>query len=303
MSIMYKSLNRYMQLLGEQNGYIKRWVCICLLKKLSNCFTKCLYHFIFPPTFSPEMNPSKGLSVNTSGFGWGKGTWIQYFQLNLPVSSMALHLNFYCASLILNSEMLGFNFSRKQVTSWGNWRKEESLGCKRHRLLYVVPGKLSLSRDTKHLQYLKFFMVVNGASQVLQWWRTHLPMQETQEMRVWSLGQKNPLEKEIATHSSIVTWEIPWVEEPAGYSPWGCKRVRLSHWMYIYGCKRWTRLFLIGIVFHFHLGYNYFYKVSYHFNHNLTVVKFKKKHIAPCRTLERSKVKAGLILSQSALLC
>ena len=29
----------------------------------------------------------------------------------------------------------------------------------------------------------------------------------------------------MATHSSILTWEILWIEEPGGYSPWGCKRV------------------------------------------------------------------------------
>ena len=44
----------------------------------------------------------------------------------------------------------------------------------------------------------------------------YLPMQEMQEMRVHSLGQKDPLEKEIATHSSIVAWEIPWTEELGG---------------------------------------------------------------------------------------
>ena len=38
-------------------------------------------------------------------------------------------------------------------------------------------------------------------------------MQETQ---VKSLGQENPLKKEMATHSSILAWEIPWMEEPGG---------------------------------------------------------------------------------------
>ena len=37
-----------------------------------------------------------------------------------------------------------------------------------------------------------------------------------QEMRVRSLGQEDSLEKEIATHSSILAWEIPWTEEPGG---------------------------------------------------------------------------------------
>ena len=39
-------------------------------------------------------------------------------------------------------------------------------------------------------------------------------MQETQEMWVRSLGQEDPLEKEMAAHSSILDWEIPWTEEP-----------------------------------------------------------------------------------------
>ena len=38
--------------------------------------------------------------------------------------------------------------------------------------------------------------------------------QETQEMKVQSLGQEDPLEEEIATHSGILAWEIPWTEEP-----------------------------------------------------------------------------------------
>ena len=42
------------------------------------------------------------------------------------------------------------------------------------------------------------------------------------EMRVWSLGQEDPLEKEMATHSSILAWRIPWREEP-GHSVWGHK--------------------------------------------------------------------------------
>ena len=43
-----------------------------------------------------------------------------------------------------------------------------------------------------------------------------------QETRVRSLGWKDPLEKEMATHSSILAWKIPWMEEP-GYNPWGQK--------------------------------------------------------------------------------
>ena len=37
-----------------------------------------------------------------------------------------------------------------------------------------------------------------------------------QEIRVQSLGQEDPLEQEMATHSSILAWRIPWTEEPGG---------------------------------------------------------------------------------------
>ena len=41
-------------------------------------------------------------------------------------------------------------------------------------------------------------------------------MHETKEMRVWSLSQKDPLKEAMATHSSILAWEIAWTEEPGG---------------------------------------------------------------------------------------
>ena len=48
------------------------------------------------------------------------------------------------------------------------------------------------------------------------------PMQET---RVRSLGLEDPLEKEMATHSSILAWRIPWSEEPGGLQAAGSQRV------------------------------------------------------------------------------
>ena len=44
-----------------------------------------------------------------------------------------------------------------------------------------------------------------------------------QETWVRSLGKEDPLEKEMATHSGILAWRIPWTEEPGGYSLWGQK--------------------------------------------------------------------------------
>ena len=53
--------------------------------------------------------------------------------------------------------------------------------------------------------------------------RIRLPMQDTQFQ---SLGREDPLEVKMATHSSILAWEIPWTEEPGGLQSTGCKRVR-----------------------------------------------------------------------------
>ena len=55
--------------------------------------------------------------------------------------------------------------------------------------------------------------------------RILLPLQETQGMWVRSLGQEDPPEEELATHSIILAWKIPWTEEPGRLRPWG-HRVR-----------------------------------------------------------------------------
>ena len=59
----------------------------------------------------------------------------------------------------------------------------------------------------------------------------HLPtMRETW---VQSLGGEDLLEKEMATHSSILAWKIPWTEEPVGYSPWGRKESDMTEQLHI----------------------------------------------------------------------
>ena len=54
--------------------------------------------------------------------------------------------------------------------------------------------------------------------------KTCLPMQKMQEMQVQSLDQEDPLEKEMATHSSNFAWRIPWTEEPGGLQSMGSQR-------------------------------------------------------------------------------
>ena len=54
-------------------------------------------------------------------------------------------------------------------------------------------------------------------------------MQDTPEMWVQSLVEENPMEKEMATHSSIFAWKIPWTEEPNGLQSMGLQWVRYAH--------------------------------------------------------------------------
>ena len=91
-------------------------------------------------------------------------------------------------------------------------------------------NKGNLNLITKyHLHYSPFqmkYLGINRASLVVQMVK-HLPtMQETW---VRSLGREDPLEKEMATHFSILAWRIPWTEEPGRLQFMGSQsRTRLS---------------------------------------------------------------------------
>ena len=67
------------------------------------------------------------------------------------------------------------------------------------------------------------------------------PKQETQ---VRSLHQEDPLEKELATHSSLLTWEIPWTEEPGGSSPKSRIESNATKWLSRYTCIFTALIFL-----------------------------------------------------------
>ena len=68
-------------------------------------------------------------------------------------------------------------------------------------------------------------------------WVKNLPaMQEMQETRVWSPGREDSLEKEMATHPSIIAWEISWTEEPGGLQSMGSQRV--GHYWSDLACLR-----------------------------------------------------------------
>ena len=90
--------------------------------------------------------------------------------------------------------------------------------------------KISEGVDDRYIKdssyyYLYLQVIIIRASQVAQWYRILLPIQG---MRVQSLDWEDPLVKEMATHFSVLAWEIPWTEEPGGLPSMGSQRIRLS---------------------------------------------------------------------------
>ena len=86
-----------------------------------------------------------------------------------------------------------------------------------------------------------FVYCMSGASQVA------LPMQETKETSVWSLGGEDPLEEGMERHSSILAWKIPWTEDPGGLQTIGLQRVR----------HNWSDLACIYCIYPRSLSYAY----------------------------------------------
>ena len=79
--------------------------------------------------------------------------------------------------------------------------------------------KKNKTHNLKFENYVLFSRLTEDwASLVAQMVKNPLAMQEAQAQ---SLGQENPLEKGMATHSSILAWRIPWAEEPGGLQSMG----------------------------------------------------------------------------------
>ena len=89
---------------------------------------------------------------------------------------------------------------------------------KQYRIVYMYHDFLS----THLFGHLGCFHVLTGASLVAQTVKNLPAMQETW---VQSLGREDPLEKGMATNSSILAWRISWTEEPGGLPSMGSHRV------------------------------------------------------------------------------
>ena len=83
-------------------------------------------------------------------------------------------------------------------------------------------------------------------------------MQERQEMWVWSLGQEDTLEREMATHSSIFAWKILWTEEP--------RRVHTVHWVTKSQTCSWART-------HTYMASGYLSRYKPHIHHPGAIIR------------------------------
>ena len=111
--------------------------------------------------------------------------------------------------------------------NWGRKTSDSSAqqvgGTWKWRVAVLLPNSLTALNNTTGGDPLSR----QGFEKSAWWWlrrqRIHLPMQGTQ---VRSLGWENPLEEEMATHSSILAWKISWIEEPGRLQSMGSQRVR-----------------------------------------------------------------------------
>ena len=80
-------------------------------------------------------------------------------------------------------------------------------------------------RSPKSLCHVKFYIMKTTESLGFPGGSDDKASACKQETQVRSLGREDPLEKEIATHSSTLAWKIPWTEEPGGLQSMGLQRV------------------------------------------------------------------------------
>ena len=87
--------------------------------------------------------------------------------------------------------------------------------------MFIAAVFLSARRWEPQMSFNRWMVAVPPVAELP---RICLPMQETQ---VWFLSQEDPLEKEMATHCSILAWEIPWTEKPGGLQSTGSEKSQI----------------------------------------------------------------------------
>ena len=122
------------------------------------------------------------------------------------------------------------------MTPFYTWESETSIISTRTLgFIFISSEIFPLRSDLIYMSKLRvwwFFKRKTRQSFILLWAslvaQRLKPLPAVRETWVRSLSREDPLEKEMATHSSILAWRIPWLEEPGRYSPWGCKELETT---------------------------------------------------------------------------
>ena len=140
--------------------------------------------------------------------------YFQYFLILFPVSSPTFYARNWLFFFFSVKEQIVnvLGFVSQEAKSRILWKY---LHYKRENKLYFSWQNLKYTKNREKK--------IEWASLVAQRLK-HLPVMW--ETWVRSLGWEDPLEKEMATHSSILAWRIPWTEEPGGLQSMGSQRVR-----------------------------------------------------------------------------
>ena len=91
-------------------------------------------------------------------------------------------------------------------------------------LLQIFPTQ-ELNWNLLHCRQIPYQLIYQESHVYVLVTQTVKTLPAMRETWVWSLGQEDPLEKGMATHSSILAWEIPWTEGPGGLQSMGSQRV------------------------------------------------------------------------------
>ena len=120
-------------------------------------------------------------------------------------------------------------FCRNRSTLLKNIKLSAPVSSKKPQLQSRTHTECLLATHPSFPQNLDKLFPTNNrwVSQVTQWGKNLPAMQETQEVQVLSLSWEDPLEKGMATHSSILAWRILWTEEPGRL--WSIKSQRVGH--------------------------------------------------------------------------
>ena len=159
-----------------------------------------------------------GKDVKTSSrlFGTIPGRWVEFTSYESGVINLSVVFGWHNGSIYI--VMLRLRHCRQIVYHWATREAQTPMRL----VLSLYQSQAKARRWHANIPCVCVYLRFPGGS---------APCSENQlpcRRQVQSLGQEDPLQKEMKTHSSLITRKIPWTEKPGGLQSMGCKKVRHS---------------------------------------------------------------------------